>query len=182
MRLLKKSVNQNNHHKTKTMKFIEYSIQWAKGEIFEGWCVTLFGISIIICTTALYKYGTTTNAKALVVPLAVVGLLFGLLGSYMLYSNNQRIPKMEVDYQGNATNFIESEKKRVEDFQVLYPISLAISAACFLITLLAFIFSKNATFQAIGIALSVVGFSLIIIDFFSKERAHIYYEHILNHL
>ena len=50
------------------MKFIEYSTLWAKGEIFEGLCVTLFGVLVIVCTAMLYKFGATTNAKALIIP------------------------------------------------------------------------------------------------------------------
>jgi len=41
---------------------------------------------------------------------------------------------------------------------------------------------KNETLYATGIALSVFGIAMIVIDYFSKERATIYYEHILQHL
>ena len=172
----------NNQIKIKAMKFIEYSTQWAKGEIFEGLCVTLFGVLIIVCTAMLHKFGTTINAKALIIPTLIIGLLFGMLGSYMLYSNNQRINQFESEYQANPTTFIENEKKRVEEFQILYPISLAISAVCFFVTILVFTFSKSPNFHAIGVALSILGLTLIIIDYFSKERAQIYYEHILNQI
>jgi len=43
----------------------------------------------------------------------------------------------------------------------------------------AFVWSRNPTFHASGIALAVFGLSLIVIDYFSKERAAIYYQHIL---
>jgi len=100
----------------------------------------------------------------------------------MLYSNNQRITKFKNANETNSKEFTQNEKKRVENFQFMYPTSLAISAACFLITVLAFIFSKNPTFHAIGIVLTIFGVSLIIIDYFSKERAQIYYDHILKNL
>jgi uncharacterized Tic20 family protein len=102
------------------------------------------------------------------------------MGSFMMYSNNKRITEFQNAYQTDSAAFIQNEKKRVEDFQFMYPTSLAISAVCFLITVLAFAYSKNSTFHAIGIALTVFGMSLIIIDYFSKERAQIYYDHILN--
>ena len=100
----------------------------------------------------------------------------------MMYSNNQRITNFQSAYQSDSEGFIQNEKKRVEDFQFMYPTSLAISAVCFLITVLAFSFSQSPIFQAIGVALAVFGLSLIIIDYFSKERGQIYYEHILNNL
>jgi ABC-type Na+ efflux pump permease subunit len=164
------------------MKLIEYSTQWAKGEMFEGLCIAIFGILTLLCTLIIWKYGTTINAKALVIPSLVLGLLFSAMGSFMVYSNNNRIAEFETAYQENPMEFTQLEKTRVEEFQILYPISLAISAVFFLVTLLAFVFSKSPTFHAIGIALSVFGLALIIIDYFSKERGQIYYEHIQSFL
>ena len=100
----------------------------------------------------------------------------------MVYSNVQRQKTFQKNYETNSSNFISAEKKRVEDFQFMYPTSLAISAICFLITLTAFVWSKNPNFHAISIILSVFGLSLIIIDYFSKERAAIYYIQILQNL
>jgi len=164
------------------MKLIEYTTQWAKGEMFEGMCIAVLGILTLICTLIIWKYGTTVNAKALVIPTLVIGLLFTAMGSFMVYSNNNRIAEFESAYYNNSTEFAQKERTRVEEFQILYPISLVISAVCFLVTLLAFVFSKNPTFHAIGIVLSVFGVALIIIDYFSKERGQIYYEHIKNYL
>jgi ABC-type Na+ efflux pump permease subunit len=164
------------------MKLIEYTTQWAKGEMFEGLCIAIFGILTLLCTLIIWKYGTTINAKALVIPSLVLGLLFSAMGSFMVYSNNNRIAEFETAYQENPMEFTQLEKTRVEEFQILYPISLAISAVFFLVTLLAFVFSKSPTFHAIGLALSVFGLALIIIDYFSKERGQIYYEHIQSFL
>ena len=164
------------------MQLVEYSVQWAKGESFEGTCITIAGILTLICTLLIWKFGATVNAKALLIPAFTLGLLFSIMGSFMVYSNTKRVTEFQNAYQTDSTAFIQNEKKRVEDFQFLYPTSLVISAVCFLITVLAFAYSKNPTFHAIGIVLTVFGVSLIIIDYFSKERAQIYYDHILNNL
>ena len=164
------------------MKFIEYSIQWAKGESFEGLCVTIAGGLTLICSFLIWKYGTTLNAKALIIPTLVLGLFFSMIGSYMLYSNQQRLTEFQVAYQADSEAFLQNEKKRVEDFQIMYLVSLAISMVSFVQVILAFTFSKNPTFHAITLVLSVFGLSLIILDYFSKERSQIYYDHILNHL
>ena len=164
------------------MKLVEYSIQWAKGESFEGMCIAIAGILTLICSLLIWKFGSTVNAKSLLIPAFVLGILFSTMGSFMLYSNNKRITEFQRAYQADSEEFIQDEKKRVEGFQFMYPTSLAISAVCFLITVLAFAYSKNPTFHAIGIVLTVFGMSLIIIDYFSKERAQIYYEQILNTL
>ncbi|TLP75636.1 hypothetical protein [Maribacter sp. ACAM166] len=164
------------------MKFIEYSTQWAKGEMFEGLCVIIFGVLTLVCTLLIWKYGTTINAKALVIPSFFIGLLFSSMGSFMMYSNNNRITEFQTAYQADSEEFLQNERIRVESFQFMYPTSLSISAVCFLVVILMFVFSKSPTYHAIGVALSVFGLSLIILDYFSKERAQIYYEHILNNL
>jgi hypothetical protein len=164
------------------MNILEHSIAWAKGEQFEGMCIAIGGIISIFLAVLLWKYGTTFNAKSLVLPTMVFGILFTLMGCFMIYSNGQRQTKFQQAYETNSEQFTLAEKKRVEDFQFMYPTSLAISAACFLITLIAFVWSKNPTFHAISIVLSAFGLSLIIIDYFSKERASLYYEQILQQL
>ncbi len=164
------------------MTIIEHSIAWAKGEQFEGMCIAIGGVLSIFLAGVLWKYGTTINAKSLVIPTLVFGVLFTLMGSYMIYSNGQRQTEFQQAHETNSEQFTIAEKMRVEDFQFMYPTSLAISAVCFLITLIAFVWSKNPTFHAISIALSVMGLALIIIDYFSKERAAIYYQHILQQL
>jgi len=85
------------------MKLIEYSTQWAKGEMFEGMCIAVLGILTLVCTVIIWKYGTTINAKALVIPTLVIGLLFMAMGSFMVYSNNNRIAEFEKAYQPNPT-------------------------------------------------------------------------------
>ncbi len=164
------------------MNILEYSIAWAKGEQFEGMCIAIGGIVSIILAGLLFKYGTTINAKSLVIPMLVLGLVFMLMGSFMTYSNGQRPAQFQQAYETDSSQFALDEKKRVEEFQILYPISLGVSAVCFLITLAAFVWSKSPNFHAISIALSVFGLSLIVIDYFSKERAALYYDHILQHL
>jgi hypothetical protein len=145
-------------------------------------CIAIAGVLSLLLAGLLWKYGTTINAKSLIIPTMVFGVLFALMGSYMVYSNGQRQTEFQQAYEFNSEQFINSEKQRVEDFQFMYPTSLAISAVCFLITLIAFVWSKNPNFHAIGILLSVFGLSLIIIDYFSKERASIYYDKILQQL
>lgn len=164
------------------MKFVEYSIQWAKGEQFEGWCIAIEGIFILFLAFILWKFGSSLNAKSLVIPSLIFGLLFSLMGTYMIYANGQRQVTFRQSFEINSEQFLKDEKKRVEDFQFMYPASLAISAICFLVTLVAFVWADNPNFHAIGIILSVFGLSLIVIDYFSKERAMTYYQHILEQL
>jgi hypothetical protein len=46
-------------------------------------------------------------------------------------------------------------------------------------TIFIFLFTKTPTWQGIGIGLSLFGLVGLIVDFFSEERANIYYHEIL---
>ena len=161
------------------MDFYQHTQNWLKGELFEGTIILFSGIILIIISLLFWKYGSTPNAKSLIIPILVVGLLFSLGIGSMMISNEKRIAQFEKAYQENPKAFIESEKQRVEDFQVLYKYSVGFAAISFVLTIIAFGFFENRIFQSICIALMIVSVSLIIIDHFSKERAGIYYQHIL---
>ena len=157
------------------MSFYQHTQNWFSGELFEGKIVLISGIIITIVSLIIWKFGTTPNAKSLIIPLMVVGLLFSMGVGSMMMSYPKRMEQAEQSYQENEREFILAEKKRVEDFQVLYKYSVAFAALSFFLTIIAFGFVENRVFQSICIGLMIVSVSLIIIDHFSKERAGIYY-------
>lgn len=164
------------------MDLFAHSTHWVKGEIFEGIAIIVSGLLTFIVGLLLWQYGTTPNSKTLIIPSLIVGFLFVLMGFSMVFSNRKRLPEMEIAYYHDPTEFARIEKQRVEDFQILYTISLTVSTVCFVLTFLFFWFTKSETLYATGIALSIFGVALIVIDYFSKERASIYYEQILHYL
>ena len=157
------------------MDIYQHTLNWFKGEIFEGQIIMASGIILVILSIIIRKFGTTPNAKSLFIPLLVVGLLFSIgIGSMMLnYSKRMDLSKHA--FQENPKEFIMAESKRIDDFQVLYKYSVGFAAVSFLLTIIAFGFLDNRHFQSICIALMIVSMSLIIIDHFSKERAKIYH-------
>ena len=157
------------------MNFYQHTQNWYDGELFEGKMVLFFGIIITIMSLLIWKYGTTPNAKSLIIPLLSVGLLFSIGLSAMIINYPKRMAKSELAFEENAPKFILLEKKRVEDFQVLYKYSVVFAAVSFLLTIIAFGFMENRIFQSICIALMLISVALVIIDHFSKERAEIYY-------
>ncbi len=157
------------------MNFYQHTQNWYNGELFEGKMILFSGILITLVSLLIWKYGTTPNAKSLIIPLLSVGLLFSIGVSTMMISYPKRMAESELAFKENAPEFILLEKKRVEDFQVLYKYSVGFAAVSFVLTIIAFGFMENRTFQSICIALMLVSVSLIIIDHFSKERAEIYY-------
>ena len=164
------------------MDFIQHSINWARGEIFEGIVVGVFGVLMIIISILFWRLGVTPNAKAMFLPLLAVGLLFAVTGVFMGFNNHRRITLFEKEYQKTPITFIEAEKKRVEDFQPLYTFTLILAPVCFAIAVAIFWLSLNPHLRAIGISLVIIGLAGLVIDSFSKERADTYYTKIQREL
>lgn len=164
------------------MNFFNDTSAWIRGEIFEAVLIFTFGIVAIISGALFWKFGTTSNAKALVIPLVATGIVYASLGGSMYISNHKRLPVYQQSFSENAIEFIKAEKKRVEGFQYMYTISKVVATVFFTMTLLIFWFSKSSTLQGFGIGLTIFAISGLVVDYFSQERAEIYYKAILNAL
>lgn len=159
---------------------VEHTLNWYKGEIFEAKFILAFGIATIVVASLFRYFGSTLNSKALFIPMLIVGLIFIAIGGSMGYSNQKTMATVDQASKENIGEFVTAEKKRVEDFQYLYPLSLSISAVCFVLAVVFLGFMKNHHLHAIAIALTVFGFAFMVIDYFSKERSAIYYKRIIN--
>ena len=82
----------------------------------------------------------------------------------------------------NSKAFIQTEKARVEGFQFTYVITKIVATVLFAATLLIFWITKSPTWQGIGIGLTLFAFAGLVVDYFSQERADIYYSTILEAL
>lgn len=154
------------------------TFDWYKGEIFEAKCILGFGIFIVVCSLLFYFFGNTPKSKSLLIPMLAISLFFITTGITMINSNINKIK--ETAQNQTATDLVDNEIKRVEDFQYLYPLSIGISLVCFVVAISFLYFVKNIHFQSIAIALILFGSAFAIIDYFSKERAAIYYEKLIN--
>jgi hypothetical protein len=158
------------------MDFLQQTINWVKGEIFEAIIIGSFGLLTIICSLLLWKFGETPNSKAVIIPLAIVGIFFLAIAIWGIASNNKRLPQYTEAFNKDKTEFVKSEKKRVEDFQYLYKMTIIIASVGFAIAICFFLFTNNHILKAIGLALIILGLTGLIIDYFSKERADTYYK------
>lgn len=158
------------------MDFIQHTTNWVKGEIFEATIFGSFGLLTIICTLLFWKFGETPNSKAVIIPFTIVGIFFIVTAISGIVSNNKRLTEYNEAFQKDKKAFIISEKKRVEDFQYLYKMTIIIAAVSFAVAIGFFLFTDNQILKAIGLALILFGMTGLIIDYFSKERADNYYK------
>lgn len=155
---------------------MQNTIDWYNGEIFEGKFILGFGFLLILTALLFYFLGNTPSAKALLIPILVIGIFFSITGANMIRSNGKQKQEIAKKFEQNPKEFVKAEIKRVDDFQYLYPMSIAISLACFLTAIALLYFTQNVNLKAIAISLILFGMAFAVIDYFSKERATIYYE------
>ncbi|MCT4588917.1 MAG: hypothetical protein N4A71_13930 [Carboxylicivirga sp.] len=161
------------------MEFIEHTINWAKGEIQEAIIMGIAGLMIIISALLFWKFGNTPYAKAMVLPLLVVGLLPFINSFSGVKSNKTRIVEYTKQYEANPQAFVLSEKERVESFDEIfkytYPMAIILTIGG---AILFFIVGKSPAWKAISLAMITLGLMTYVIDHFAAERADIYLEKI----
>jgi hypothetical protein len=162
------------------MEFINHSIHWAKGEIAEAIIMGITGLIIVIAAILFWKFGNTPNAKALVVPLLIVGLIPTIMSFSGVYSNKKRIQEFTVQYKAHPEAFIQSEKERVESFDQIFKFTYPMAIILVIGGAILFFLLGSPTWKAISLALMLMGLMTYFIDHFAAERAHIYYQQILS--
>lgn len=164
------------------MEFIDHAITWCKGEIFEGKLIFLFGVLVVVIAILFFKFGGTHNAKAMLFPLLITGLLFSIMGGGMVYNNNKRIVEYQKSYEEDPEAFMLSEKERAENFISWYPKTRWIFAIIGIIGIAMNIFWTTPLMRAIGITLIILMLATYVVDHFSEERAGTYFKHIVEAL
>lgn len=163
------------------MEVINDTLNWCKGEIFEGKMSLLFGVSILIISLAYFKWGSTPGARAMFLPLLVIAILTISAGIYLVNTNQKRMPRYEIQFKENPQQFLESEKNRTANFIRWYPITQKIFFGIMILGMLFLLLSHAPNIRAIGIALMLLSFYVFVLDHFSEERATFYYSKIVEH-
>ena len=160
------------------MELIQHTHNWVKGELIESLVVGCVGLIVLIGTFLLWKYGTTPYARAMIIPMLVVGLIpfaSGLSGSY---TNSTRMIAYEQQWQTDKAAFIASEEERVQGFDNIfkytYPMAIIFTIGG---ALLFFAFS-SLTIKSISLALIFTGGLAYFVDHFAAQRAAVYLQEI----
>ncbi len=157
------------------MEFFKYTINWFKGESFEGGMILLWGLLLIVMSAYFWKFGHSSTIRIMIIPFLVVGLFWGLAGGAGLYINSYRVEKYQIEYDKNQTVFIENEKKRVEGFFKWYPYLLAGWSVLILFGLALFMIWGGNLGRAIGLAVILFAVPGLLVDHTSENNARSYY-------
>lgn len=164
------------------MDFIDYTLNWCKGEIFEGRMLALFGVIVLIVAVLYWVFGNTSFAKAMIIPFLVLGFFCASGGMGVVYTNQQRIVTFEKQFHTDEAGFIKAEQERIESFLKRYPATMWGMAATILVGLCCFLLWAGPYGRAVGLAIILFGFSTLFLDHFSEERARNYLHVIVNYL
>lgn len=163
----------------KRIDFIQHTVAWCKGEVFEGRLILLFGLALLAAGVALWLSGTTPHAKALVIPALVVSLLSIPTGLNLSRKNARNLAGYQQAYAQNPHQFVRQEKQRTENFIKWYPYTRWGMGAVTVVGLALLLLLASPTGKAIGLGLVLLAFAVLVIDYFSEERAGIYHQHIV---
>jgi len=164
------------------MDFIQHTLNWCRGEIFEGKLLAFYGLAIIIISFLFWKLGSTPLAKKMFIPMLVVGLFCAAIGSGLITNNNKRIIAYQKSYAENPAQFVRIEKERTDNFIKGYPYTRYIMAAIIISGLGCHLIWSSPWPRTIGLSLILLALSALFIDHFSEERADTYHQKIIEEL
>lgn len=162
----------------KNVELIQHTTNWVNGEILEATIMSIVGALIIVSSLLFWKFGNTPHAKALVLPLLVVGLIPFVNGIFSVQSNRNSIPLYEQAWQQSQQQFIQSEKERVEGFDEIFKYTYPFAFIMTVGGAILFFLVASPIFKAISIAMMLLGIMAYVIDLFAAERADMYLAHI----
>ena len=156
------------------MELIDYTNKWLTGEIQEDLAMVAGGVVCLLLVLVAWRWGSSESARAIILPLTVVAVIFIGGGAALAYNNHQRSKQFVEQYQESPEKFLESEKARVAAFMKIYPQTIIVSAVMMVIAVCVFTFCDKPWLRASALALILVALAALTIDFFSKERGVIY--------
>lgn len=164
------------------MELIHHTTNWLKGEILEAIIMSIFGVLIIISGLLFWKFGTTPYAKALIIPLLIVGSIPFFTGISNVITNKNRMEIYKQAWEKDNHQFILTEKERVESFDQIFKYSYPAAIIFVIGGAILFFVVNSPNWKAISLAMMILGLMAYFIDLFAAKRAEIYLNHINNAL
>ena len=90
------------------MNYFEHTANYYKGESFIGWVAIILGVSLLLLTFFFWKNNHYAAAKALVIPILIVGLFWSIAGGISIVRNPIKSKKALIEYNNNSEEFILS--------------------------------------------------------------------------
>lgn len=158
--------------------FFDHTLNWINGEILEGISFGIVGALIILASELLWKFGSSEAARALIMPMLMIGILLTSMSIAGVYNNYQRKFDYAELHQQSEQAFITQEKNRVENFMTWYKYTIGFGILLMITGTALFLLLSSHKVQAIALSMIFLGMAALYIDHFSKARAAIYLDQI----
>lgn len=162
------------------MEILKSATDWAKAEIFSTSFFILFGIVFVLASVGFWQLGKTDIAKAYIIPTLVAGAMLLTIGFGLFFTNISRVSSFEVDYNKDASAFVQSEiiraDKALNEYRtiVFKAIPIIISICALLI-----IFMDTPIWRASLITAIAMLVVILLIDGTAKGRLDAYKENLV---
>ena len=165
----------------KIMEIINYSIDWARGEVFSARVIALISVFVLLCAAGFYFWGKTSMARAYWLPLALSGVFLVVVAGGLYYANHPRIASFQEQYRENPELFVRGELERTAKsdsdltmivFRILPVIVIACAVGAMFIT--------KTLWRAWFIVLMMLGAFLMAVDSNTRARNAEYHEILQN--
>lgn len=161
------------------MEFVEFTRRWFEGEIFEDCAMLAAGAATLVLALAVWRFGTSDAARAIWIPMLFAALLLSSGGTALAVNNHHRLRQFEEQWREQpAEQFVQSEKRRVEGFMGIYPMTIVFAAILFAAGTCIFAFCPAPWLRGTALVLVYVALSALVVDYFSKDRAIVYLQEI----
>ena len=154
------------------MEIINYSLDWARGEVFSSKIIALISLFVLLCAAGFYLWGRTSVARAYWMPLAVAGVFLLVVAGGLFYANRPRLDTFQEQYKADAELFVQSELERTaksdRDLNLIVYLVLPIVVIVCGVLVVGFTHSVHA--RAWLIVLMLLGSFLMIVDSNTKAR------------
>lgn len=162
------------------MDLLKLSTEWARAELFSAKIVWLFSLITLISAVGFSVWGKTAMAKAFVIPLAIAGVLFIVIGIGLYAANKPRIAQFEQEQRTDRAAFITKEIARTtksnQDFVLVFKVlpGLAVLAAA------ALLIAHAPVWRAAALVTLLVVVFLMLVDSNTAARNEAYRQELLN--
>ncbi len=163
------------------MDIIQYTTQWAKGDMIQGRIMLFIGILVLIAGISILK-GNHVFLKGTLIPMALFLVLFLGYGGVLTFTRSSHVSSVESLFSEDPKAAVQKEyekaKKDNKAYNTLKPIWVGLIILC---AILYFVFSSS---YLKGLTAGFIGlfFSLLIVDTALQDRLTPYLEKLIEHV
>ena len=163
---------------------IDHSLTWLEGELHEMRWLLAGGTLLLVLGLAAKLLATTPYARAVALPLLVLGGIVLAMGAGFTASTLQRQRAWPAAHAADPAGFAAAERARVAEFTAWYPRTRLIVAGLAVLAMVLMIYAESSGADEVArprlwswaLALFLFCGFVFVVDHFSEERAAAYAE------